>query len=225
VGWCRLFRDITWEAPPDLDLSDRYRPFEIIGKSLPMQKVYRLLDDLRPIDATVLINGETGTGKELAAAALHYGGPRRTNPFIKVNCSALAENLLESELFGHVKGAFTGAHKDKVGRFQTAQGGTIFLDEIGDISLMTQVKLLRFIEEKRFERVGESITRPADVRIIAATHRDLRKMVEQGLFREDLYFRLKVFEITLPPLRERLGDLPLLIEHFRQSLNQSYKSR
>ncbi len=225
IGVVLVIRDLTRETPLAQDLSDRYRRFQIIGKSLPMQRVYRFLDDLLPTDTTVLINGATGTGKELAAYALHYGGPRKDKPLVKVNCSALAETLLESELFGHVKGAFTGAHKDAMGRFQTAQGGTIFLDEIGEIPLKTQVKLLRVIEEKRYERVGESITRQADVRIIAATHRDLRKMVKQGTFREDLYFRLKVFEVTLPPLRERLDDLPLLIENFRHILNQTYKKQ
>uniref|UniRef100_A0A7C3V779 GAF domain-containing protein n=1 Tax=Desulfobacca acetoxidans TaxID=60893 RepID=A0A7C3V779_9BACT len=225
IGVVLVIRDLTREIPLAQDLSERYRAFQIIGKSQPMQRVYRFLDDLMPTDTTVLIRGETGTGKELAAAALHYGGPRRDKPLVKVNCSALAENLLESELFGHVRGAFTGAHKDAMGRFQTAHGGTIFLDEIGDIPLKTQVKLLRVIEDKRYERVGESSTRQADVRIIAATHRDLRKMVRQGLFREDLYFRLKVFEVTMPTLRERLDDLPLLIEHFRHLLNQTYKKQ
>ncbi len=222
IGVVLVIRDLTTEAPIAEDLSERYRKYQIIGKSLPMQRVYRLLDDLLPTDTTVLISGDTGTGKELAVSALHYGGPRADKPLVKVNCTALAETLLESELFGHVKGAFTGAHKDMVGRFQTAQGGTVFLDEIGDITLKTQAKLLRFIEEKRYERVGESITRQADVRIIAATNRNLRKMVKQGLFREDLYFRLKVFEVTLPPLRERLDDLPLLAEHFRHFLNKAY---
>ncbi len=222
IGVVLVIRDLTREAPIAEDLSDRYRPYQIIGKSLPMQRVYRLLDDLLPTDTTVLISGETGTGKELAVSALHYGGPRADKPLVKVNCTALAETLLESELFGHVKGAFTGAHKDVVGRFQTAQGGTIFLDEIGDITLKTQAKLLRFIEEKRYERVGESSTRQADVRIIAATNRNLRKIVKQGLFREDLYFRLKVFEVNLPPLRERLDDLPLLAEHFRHFFNKAY---
>lgn len=225
IGVVLVIRNLTREAPLAHDLSDRYRAFQIIGRSLPMQRVYRFLDDLLPTDTTVLISGKTGTGKEMVASALHYGGPRRDKPLVKVNCSALAENLLESELFGHVKGAFTGALKDAAGRFQTAQGGTIFLDEIGDVPLKTQVKLLRVIDEKRFERVGESITRQADVRIIAATHRDLRKMVKQGLFREDLYFRLKVFEVTLPDLRERLDDLPLLIEHFRHLLNETYKKQ
>ncbi len=155
IGVVLVIRDLTRETPLDEDLSERYRPFQIIGKSLPMQRVYRILDDLRDTETTVLINGETGTGKELVANALHYGGPRAPRPLVKVNCTALPETLLESELFGHVRGAFTGAHKDRVGRFQTAQGGTIFLDEIGDISLKTQVKLLGIIEEKWFERVGE----------------------------------------------------------------------
>jgi two-component system response regulator HydG len=225
IGVVLVIRDLTRETPLDEDLSDRYRPFQIIGKSLPMQRVYRILDDLRDTDTTVLISGETGTGKELVANALHYGGLRAPRPLVKVNCTALPEALLESELFGHVKGAFTGAHKDRVGRFQTAQGGTIFLDEIGDISLKIQVKLLGIIEEKWFERVGESTPRQADVRIIAATHRDLRKMVKQGLFREDLYFRLKVFEVNLPPLRERLDDLPLLINYFCHLFNHTYKKQ
>jgi PAS domain S-box-containing protein len=225
IGDVLVIRDRTREVSKAEDLSERYQRFHIIGKSLPMQRVYRFLDDLLPTETTVLITGETGTGKELVAFALHHGGPRADKPFVKVNCSVLAETLLESELFGHVKGAFTGAHKDGVGRFQTAQQGTIFLDEIGDIPLKTQVKLLRVIEEKRFERVGESITRQADVRIIAATHRDLRQMVAQGLFREDLYYRLKVFEVTLPALRDRLDDLPLLIENFRPLFNQTYKKQ
>jgi len=225
IGVVLVIRDLTRETPLAEDLSERYRPFQIIGKSLAMQRVYRILDDLRDTETTVLISGETGTGKELVANALHYGGPRAPRPLVKVNCTALPETLLESELFGHVKGAFTGAHKDRAGRFQTAQGGTIFLDEIGDISLKTQVKLLGIIEEKWFERVGESTPRQADVRIIAATHRDLRKMVKQGLFREDLYFRLKVFEVSLPPLRERLDDLPLLIDYFCHLFNQTYKKQ
>jgi two-component system response regulator HydG len=217
IGVVLVIRDLTGETPLAEDLSERYRPFQIIGKSLPMQRVYRILDDLRDTDTTVLISGETGTGKELVANALHYGGPRANRPLVKVNCTALPETLLESELFGHVKGAFTGAHKDRMGRFQTAQGGTIFLDEIGDISLKTQVKLLSIIEEKWFERVGESTPRQAD--------RDLRKMAKQGLFREDLYFRLKVFEVNLPPLRERLDDLPLLINFFCHLFNQTYKKQ
>jgi two-component system, NtrC family, response regulator HydG len=225
IGNVLVIRDRTREVPVTEDLSERYRLFQIIGKSLPMQRVYQLLDDLSPTETTVLVTGETGTGKELIASALHYGGPRADKPLVKVNCSVLAETLLESELFGHVRGAFTGAHKDVMGRFQTAHRGTIFLDEIGDISLKTQAKLLRVIEEKRFERVGESVTRQADVRVITATHRNLRKMVTQGLFREDLYFRLKVCEITLPALRERLDDLPLLIEYFRNLLNQTYKKQ
>jgi two-component system response regulator HydG len=225
IGVVLVIRDLTGETPLAEDLSERYRPFQIIGKSLPMQRVYRILDDLRDTDTTVLISGETGTGKELVANALHYGGPRANRPLVKVNCTALPETLLESELFGHVKGAFTGAHKDRMGRFQTAQGGTIFLDEIGDISLKTQVKLLSIIEEKWFERVGESTPRQVDVRIIAATHRDLRKMVKQGLFREDLYFRLKVFEVNIPPLRERLDDLPLLMNYFCHLFNQTYKKQ
>jgi PAS domain S-box-containing protein len=225
TGVVLVIRDLTREVPLAEDLSERYRPYNLIGKSLPMQRVYQILDDLRPTDTTVLISGETGTGKELVANALHHGGLRAARPLVKVNCTALPETLLESELFGHVRGAFTGAHRDRVGRFQTAQGGTIFLDEIGDIPLKTQIKLLRIIEEKSFERVGESTPRQADVRIIAATHRDLRRMVKQELFREDLYFRLKVFEVSLPSLRERLDDLPLLVTYFCQFFNQTYKKQ
>jgi PAS domain S-box-containing protein len=225
IGALLVLRDLTPEAAGAADLSQRYRRFQIIGASPAMQRVYRVMDDLLPTDTTVLITGETGVGKELVANALHYGGPRAHKPLVKVDCTALAENLLESELFGHVKGAFTGAYKDRVGRLQTAQGGSVFLDEIGDISLRTQVKLLRFMEEKRFERVGDSATIQADVRLMAATHRDLRQMVKQGRFRQDLFFRLKVFEVSLPPLRERLEDLPLLVEHFRQLFNQTYKKQ
>lgn len=164
----------------------------IVGQSSKMLQVYRLLDQLIKTDTNVLITGETGTGKELIARALHYGSPRAGKPLVTVNCSALAENLLESELFGHVKGAFTGAERDRMGRFQAAHGGTIFLDEIGDISPLIQSKLLRVLEHKQIERVGESKPIPVDVRLVAATHRDLKKMVQQGTFREDLYYRLKV---------------------------------
>lgn len=179
-----------------------------------MQDIYHLLEQLSSLDSNVLILGESGTGKELVADALHYGGSRAGQPLIKVNCSALSESLLESELFGHVRGAFTGAVRDKVGRIQAAQGGTLFLDEIGDISPLIQLKLLRFLEQKEYERVGESNTHTADVRIIAATNAKLLESVKQGIFREDLYYRLNVMPVTLPPLRERQADIPLLVEHF-----------
>jgi len=225
TGVVLVIRDLTQDVAPAEDLIERYRSYNIIGKSLPMQKLYRQLDNLRRAETTVLIIGETGSGKELVASALHSGGPRAGRAFVKVDCTALAETLLESELFGHVKGAFTGAHKDRVGRLQMAQGGTLFLDEIGDMSLKTQVKLLRAIEEKRFERVGDSTTNQADVRIIAATHHDLRQLVKQTQFREDLFFRLKVVEVNLPPLRDRVDDLPLLVEHFCHVLNQVYNKQ
>jgi transcriptional regulator with PAS, ATPase and Fis domain len=166
---------------------------------------------------------ESGTGKELVANALHYGSNRAQQPFVKVNCSALSDSLLESELFGHVKGAFTGAISDKIGRFEMADRGSILLDEIGDISANIQLKLLRVIQEKEFERVGESKPFKVDVRIIATTNRDLKQKVKTNHFREDLYYRLKVVEVTLPPLRERIGDIPLLVDHFCKFFNRRFK--
>ena len=192
----------------------------IIGKSDVMQDVFRAIQAAANSDATILIQGESGTGKELVAGAIHYNHDRFDKPMVTVNCSALSESLLESELFGHVKGAFTGAHRDRKGRFEEADGGTIFLDEIGDISPFIQLKLLRAIHEKQIERVGESKKRSVDIRIITATHKDLFAMVTQGLFREDLYYRLKVFPIFIPPLRERKKDIPLLISHFINQFNR-----
>ncbi|MFZ2631972.1 MAG: sigma 54-interacting transcriptional regulator [Desulfosalsimonadaceae bacterium] len=192
----------------------------IIGKSDVMQDVFRAIRAAANSDATILIQGESGTGKELVAGAIHYNHDRFDKPLITVNCSALSESLLESELFGHVKGAFTGAHRDRKGRFEEADGGTIFLDEIGDISPFIQLKLLRAIHEKQIERVGESKKRSVDIRIITATHKDLFALVTQGLFREDLYYRLKVFPIFIPPLRERKQDIPLLISHFINQFNR-----
>lgn len=201
-------------ADLELELKGRYRFQSIIGKSESMQKLYNLLEDLADTDTTVLITGESGTGKELVAKALHYSGVRADKPLVSVNCSALTETLLESELFGHIRGAFTGALKDKVGRFQLANNGSILLDEIGDISPAIQLKLLRVLQEKEFERVGESSSRKVDVRVLAATNCDLAEKVRSGAFREDLYYRLKVVEVRIPPLRERLDDIPLLIDHF-----------
>lgn len=186
----------------------------LVGKSHSMKQVYNLIELAAASNATVLINGETGTGKELVAQEIHGTSTRKGAPLIKISCSALPETLLESELFGHARGSFTGAVKDKEGRFELAEGGTLFLDEIGEVSPLIQVKLLRFLQEKEFERVGENITRKADVRIIAATHRDLRKMVQEGRFREDLFYRLKVFPIQIPPLRERKEDVGALVQHF-----------
>jgi two-component system, NtrC family, response regulator HydG len=192
----------------------------LVGKSKPMQDVFDLIDLSAASNATVLITGETGTGKELAARSIHERSNRSAGPLVKVNCSALPESLLESELFGHAKGAFTGAIKDKIGRFEMADNGTLFLDEIGDVSPYIQVKLLRFLQEREFERVGESVTRKADVRIIAATNHDLRMLVKEGAFREDLFYRLKVFPLHLPPLRERKDDIGLLINHFIDKFNR-----
>jgi transcriptional regulator with PAS, ATPase and Fis domain len=179
-----------------------------------MQKVFDLISAVSDSQNTVLIAGETGTGKELAAEAIHYNGARREKPFISVSCAALSKSLLESELFGHEKGSFTGALKEKKGRFELADGGTLFLDEVDDIPLDFQVKLLRVIQSGMFERVGSEATQHADVRIIAATKRDLWELVEEGTFRRDLYYRLNVIQILLPPLRQRTDDIPLLVDHF-----------
>ncbi|WP_187170577.1 sigma 54-interacting transcriptional regulator [Salidesulfovibrio onnuriiensis] len=222
-GAVLVIKDITRIAHLEKRLQERHGFRGIVGKSEKMQAVYHLLEQLSPLDSTVLITGESGTGKELVADALHYGGPRASRPIVKVNCSALSESLLESELFGHVRGAFTGAVRDKVGRIEAAQGGTLFLDEIGDISPLLQLKLLRFLELKEYERVGDSKTRKADVRIIAATNVDLLRKVREGTFREDLYYRLNVMPVNLPPLRERDGDIPLLVDHFLQMFCSSFK--
>jgi len=195
-------------------LIQRYDVENIVGQSRPMQEVFRLIHKVAATDATVLILGESGTGKELVARAIHYHSPRRQGPLVPVNCGAIPEELLESELFGHEKGAFTGAIRSRAGRFELAEGGTVFLDEIGDMSPMLQVKLLRVLQEHQFERIGSTRTIKADIRVIAATHQDLKKQVEQGHFREDLYYRLNVVPIKVPPLRERRSDIPLLCEHF-----------
>ncbi|RME41178.1 MAG: sigma-54-dependent Fis family transcriptional regulator, partial [Deltaproteobacteria bacterium] len=187
-----------------------------------MQKLYKLIHSLASVDTTVLVTGESGTGKELVAEALHRMGDRSKGPLIKFNCAALPENLLESELFGHVKGAFTGAVSNKIGRFQKASGGTIFLDEIGDISPAMQVRLLRVLQEKTIERVGDSTPVKVDVRIVAATNKDLLEKVQTGEFREDLYYRLNVVNLRLPPLRERDGDLELLVAFFIDKFNARF---
>ena len=223
MGAVLLIRDITLVRELERELKGRHQFQNMIGRSKKMQDIYRLLEDLANLETTVLITGESGTGKELIARALHYSGQRAFKPFITVNCSALAESLLESELFGHVKGAFTGAIRDKQGRFQAANGGTILLDEIGDISPLIQLKLLRVLQDKVFERVGESIPQKVDVRVIACTNKDLKEKVRRGEFRQDLYYRLKVVEVSLPPLRERLEDLPLLVDHFCHSFNERFK--
>jgi PAS domain S-box-containing protein len=223
TGALLVIRDITLLRDLERELRERHLFQNMIGKNKRMQDIYCLLEDLANLETTVLITGESGTGKELVARALHYSGQRAFNPFITVNCSALTESLLESELFGHVKGAFTGAIHDKQGRFETANLGTIFLDEIGDISPLIQLKLLRVLQEKVFERVGESNSQKVDVRIIASTNKDLKEKVRKGEFREDLYYRLKVVEVSLPPLRNRLEDLPLLVNHFCDMFNKRFQ--
>jgi two-component system response regulator HupR/HoxA len=196
------------------ELVDRYKFENIIGKSGSMLEVFRLLEKVCNSDSTVLINGESGTGKELVARAIHYNGPRKDKPFVVQNCSAFNDNLLESALFGHTKGSFTGALRDKKGLFEVAHDGTFFLDEVGDMSPSLQVKLLRVLQEGTFIPVGGTGTREVDVRVIAATHKDLTEMVKKGEFREDLFYRINVIRIQVPPLRERRDDLPILIDHF-----------
>lgn len=196
---------------------------EIIGNSPAMQKVYRTIEKVAKGDSSVIIYGESGTGKELVARAIHKASARKDRAFVRVNCGALAEGVLESELFGHEKGAFTGALKRKKGRFELAHQGSVFLDEIGDIPLATQVKLLRVLQEKEFERVGGEETLTVDVRVIAATHKKLKEEIERGNFREDLYYRLHIIPIYLPPLRERKEDIPVLTEHFIRKIAQELK--
>jgi DNA-binding NtrC family response regulator len=194
----------------------------IIGKNEKMQAIFDLITDVAETDATMLINGETGTGKELIAKAIHYNSPRKNNTFVRVNCAALSETLLESELFGHEKGAFTGALSARIGRFEQADKGTLFLDEVGDISPNTQSKLLRVLQEREFERVGSNKTLSVDVRIISATNRQLHKDVAEGNFREDLFYRLNVIPIELPPLRKRIDDIPLLTMHFLSKYSKKF---
>ena len=196
------------------ELRDRYRVDNLVGQSSAMIAVYKLVARVAALDTTVLVLGETGTGKELVARAIHYAGPRSHRPFVVVDCSTLLETLFESELFGHVRGAFTGAVATRRGLLEAADGGTVLIDEIGELSAALQAKLLRVLQERAVRRLGDNESIPIDVRIIAATHRDLRERVASGAFREDLYYRLNVVTITLPPLRERLDDLPLLARHF-----------
>ncbi len=199
-------------------LEERYRFEGIIGRSQPMRDLFQLLETVAATSSTVLITGETGTGKELAARALHHNSPRRNNRFVALNCSAIPETLLEAELFGHVRGAFTGAVGNRQGRLEQAHKGTLFLDEVGTMSPALQAKLLRVLQEREFERVGDSHTVKIDVRVIAATHSDLMKMVAEGSFREDLFYRLNVIPVQLPPLRDRREDIPLLVQHFLDRL-------
>ncbi|MEM1353374.1 MAG: sigma 54-interacting transcriptional regulator [Planctomycetota bacterium] len=218
----RLERDQWLEEKQALtdDLRSRYRFDNIIGSSPVMLEVLGTIAQVASSRATCLILGETGCGKELIAKAIHYNSPRKDKPLIRVNCGALSPQLLESELFGHMKGAFTGALRDKVGRFEAADGGTIFLDEVGTLDMQLQVKLLRVLQEREFERVGDHHTLKVDCRVIAATNLDLQEEVRAGTFREDLYYRLNVVQVHLPPMRSRREDIPLLIDHFLQRYNQ-----
>ncbi|MBD3166819.1 response regulator [bacterium] len=200
--------------------SSEYRFGQLIGRSRQMQEVYDLIETVAASDANILIVGESGTGKELAASALHFNSPRRDRPFIKVSCASLSETLLESELFGHEKGSFTGALHQKTGRFEQAHGGTLFLDEIGDISETVQIKLLRVLQEREFERVGGTETIHVDVRIVCATNQDIERLVERSLFREDLYYRINTVTIRLPNLSERSEDIRMLADHFREIHNR-----
>src|ERR1051326_594447 len=200
------------------ELGRRYEFENIIGRSPPMQEIFATIESVGPSRATVLLVGESGVGKDLIARAIHFHSPRRDRPLVKINCTAIPENLMESELFGYEKGAFTGAQTNKPGKFEQADTGTVFLDEIGDVPAAIQVKLLRVLQEREFERLGSNVTRHIDVRVIAATNQDLRAALEQGTFREDLYYRLNVVPINIIPLRERKQDIPFLANHFVKKL-------
>ncbi|MFA6449222.1 MAG: sigma 54-interacting transcriptional regulator [bacterium] len=219
IGGVETFRDLSAIEALKKEISDKYTFEDIISKNSGIQKIFNILPDIAESDATVLIEGPSGSGKELFARALHNLSPRRDNPYIVVNCGVLPENLFESELFGYMKGAFTDAVKDKPGRFALAEGGTIFLDEIGDISGISQVKLLRAIQEKEYEPLGAVKTVKANVRVITATNKPLTKLVSEGKFRQDLYYRLNVVRLELPPLSRRREDIPLLVDHFIRLFN------
>ena len=199
-------------------LGRRYEFDNIIGRSAPMQEIFAAVERVAPTRATVLLTGESGVGKDLIARAIHFHSPRRDRPMVKINCSAIPENLMESELFGYEKGAFTGAQTSKPGKFEQADTGTVFLDEIGDVPAAIQVKLLRILQEREFERLGSNVTRHIDVRLVAATNQDLRAALEQGTFREDLYYRLNVVPLNIPSLRDRKEDIPFLANHFIRKL-------
>ena len=207
------------------ELSERFKFKNLVARSAAMESVLRMAHKVAQSDVTVLIEGESGTGKEVLARAIHEASPRRRGPFVAVNCPSIPDNLLESELFGHVRGAFTGALRDKPGKFELAKGGTIFLDEIGDLKLDLQAKLLRVLQEREIERIGDTKPRPIDVRIIAATHRDLRQLIREGRFREDLYYRLSVVPLIIPPLRERKEDIPYLVDAFLNKYGGTKKYR
>jgi DNA-binding NtrC family response regulator len=202
------------------ELDQRYQFGNIVGRSPAMRDIFHTVERVAPTRATVLLAGESGVGKDMIARAIHQNSPRKTHPFVKINCTAIPENLMESELFGYEKGAFTGANTSKPGKFEQADGGTVFLDEIGDVPGNIQVKLLRILQERQFERLGSNLTRNVDVRVVAATNVDLRAALEEGRFREDLYYRLNVVPINIPPLRERKEDIPFLAKHFVQKLSK-----
>ncbi|MFQ5709195.1 MAG: sigma-54 interaction domain-containing protein [bacterium] len=208
------------ELPSQSAMTERFET--LLGSTASMKKVFALIDTVAPTDAAILINGETGTGKELVARAIHQRSQRSTRPFVPVHCSALTSSLLESDLFGHVKGAFTGAIKDKPGRFEMADGGTVFLDEIATLSQEIQINLLRVLQEKTIERVGDTKSTHVDVRIISATNHSLPDLIRQGVFRKDLYYRIKVIQINLPPLRKRKSDIPILAKHFIERFNRQH---
>ncbi|MCK4235171.1 sigma 54-interacting transcriptional regulator [candidate division WOR-3 bacterium] len=220
IGGVETLRDLTVLKQLTNELKGRYSFGNIVGKNPKMQKIYNLIEAVSNTNSTVLVLGETGTGKDLVARAIHYNSPRKNKPFIKVSCAALPESLLESELFGHKKGAFTGAVRDKPGRFNLADGGTIFLDEVGEIPVTVQVKLLRVLEEQEFEPLGGTKPIKVDIRIIAASNRDLKEAMKSGKFREDLFYRLNVVPVSLPALWERKDDIPLLVKHFIKKFNK-----
>ena len=205
-----------------LELRERYGFSNLVGTSAPMRQVHEHVTQVAKANTTVLLRGESGTGKELLAHAIHYNSARAKRPFVKVSCAALPQDLIESELFGYERGAFTGANGTKKGRFEIANGGTLFLDEIGELSPMTQVKLLRVLQEREFERVGGTESLKVDIRLVAATNKDLEKAIAAGAFREDLYHRLNVFTIFVPPLRERKSDILLLADHFLEKLSREH---
>ncbi|MFT5234536.1 MAG: two-component system response regulator HydG [Candidatus Krumholzibacteriia bacterium] len=219
-GVAIILGDVTEITDLRKRVERQFKLGRLVGRDNKMQDLFSLISDVGPSEATVLIQGESGTGKELVARAVHDASGRSAGPFVQVNCSALSENLLESELFGHVRGAYTGAVGDRRGRFEEAHGGTIFLDEIGDVSPVVQVKLLRVLQERTVERVGDSKSIPVDVRIVSATNRDLKALIASGQVREDFYYRIKVVSLVIPPLRDRTEDIPLLVSHFVTAISR-----
>jgi len=221
IGGVETFRDLSTIAQLQQELHQRYTFEDIISKNKAMQKMFAIMPNIAESDAAVLIEGESGTGKELVARAIHHLSTRKDKPMVVVNCGALPDSLLESELFGYKAGAFTGANKDKPGRFAMADGGTLFLDEIGDVSPALQVRLLRFLQEHTYEPLGSMKTATADVRVIAASNKSLEQLVKEKSFREDLYYRINVVKVGLPPLRQRREDIPLLVDHFIRRFNRT----